>query len=194
MINLAPDIEVRIPSRHWLPDRTQTRREVLVTLCNLGATFKKGSEALGGLYLRICDHIRQYEITPEEARFTLASVGFDKVRASEVIRVAYAPAKVYNEFSARLIGFKVALSKTRLYYMAGRGKQRYKRRQLQRAGVRLVKRLEENGLNEWSFAHRKFTITGLRENVCYIQLRAIRRCLVRRLSITQNSTLYGSVA
>lgn len=194
MINLAPDITVNIPSVHWLPQPADTHREALVTLCNLGTVFKTGSEALGGLYLRICDTVRKYELVPEEVRFTLLAVGWSKVRISEVIRVAYSPPAVYHEFSARLIGFKVALSRTRLYYMAGRGKKRYKRRQLQRAGVRLVKRLEENGLNEWSFAHRKFTITGLREIVCYIQFRAIRRCLVRRLSLTQNSTLYGSVA
>ncbi len=168
MIELAPPIEVKIPSRHWLPEKTDSRREVLVTLCNLGTLFQKGSEALGGLHLRICDTVRQHELTPEEVRFTLLAVGWGKVRISEVMRVAYAPHKVYNEFSARLIGFKVALSKTRLYYMAGRGKLRYKRRKLQRAAVRLVKRLEENGLREWSFSFREWRITGQLESVCYI--------------------------
>jgi len=168
MIELAPAIEVKLPSRHWLPERADSKRSALVTLCELGTVFKKGAEALGGLYLRICDTVRKYELTPEEVRFTLSAVGWSKVRISEVMRVAYAPQKVYNEFSARLIGFKVALSKTRLYYMAGRGKLRYKRRQLQRAAVRLVKRLEENGLREWSFACREWRISGQLETVCYI--------------------------
>lgn len=170
MKDLAPPIELKIPSAHWLPDRaSDDRRDVLRQLCELGAIFKKGSEALGGLYLRICSHIRHYEITPEESKFVLASVGFSKVRISEVLRVAYCPPKLYNEFSARVIGFRVCLKKTRLYYMAGRNKVRYKRRQLQRAGVRLVKRLEENGLDEWSLSHRGFEISGQRSSVCYIQ-------------------------
>lgn len=170
MKDLAPEIELSIPSLHWLPEASDSHADVLDRLARLGTIFKTGSEALGGLYLRICEHIRHYRITPEEARVTLCNCGFSKVRVSEVLRVAYCPPNLYNEFRARVIGFRVCLKKTRLYYMAGRHKTRYKRRQLQRAGVRLAKRLEENGLDEWSLTHSGFEITGTRSSVCYIQL------------------------
>jgi len=170
MIDQAPDTIIKVPSRWWLSERTDTHPDALARLGELGTIFQKGTEALGGLYLRICDHIRVYKITPDDARATLSKVGFRRQRISEVLRVASAPANIYNEYKARLTSFRIALTKTRMYYMVAKNKPRYRQRQLQRAGIRLVKRMKENGLREWSITHDGFRVSGQTVSVCYIQL------------------------
>ncbi|HAV62231.1 MAG TPA: hypothetical protein DCY13_07675 [Verrucomicrobiales bacterium] len=166
---LAKAEVLEVPTRWVLPVRNVTRAECLKELRTLGEHFQKGLEGLGSLYLRITDHIRHYELTAEEVRATFKPVGFQDSRISELLRVATAPETIYREYSARLVGFRIALKKTRMFYMVGRNQPRYRRRQLQRAAVRLVKRLRENNLSEWQFNYGGLQIVAHDElNITYI--------------------------
>ncbi len=167
-VELTPPETVEFPGRYWLPDPATTRPEALAQLRSLAATFEKGSVALGGLYLRICDHIRKFGITPPEARKELAAAGYPAPKISELIKVANAPEAVYHEYHSRNVGFRATLRKTRLYYMAGRHRKQYKQRLLQRASLRLCLRMAEVGVREHRFAHGDYRLEARREAVCYI--------------------------
>jgi hypothetical protein len=55
------------------------------------------------------------------------------------------------------------------FYMVGRNKPRYRKRQLQRTAIRLVKRLRENNLSEWQFNYGGITIVAHDKlNITYI--------------------------
>lgn len=146
-------VTLELPGRWFMPSRTQSRETSLKQLRQLGELFVRGAMAVGNLYLRICDHIRAYDIDPAEVSQALSQAGFPESRISEVKRVAYAPQEIYMEYSAGRYGFRVALEKSRLYYAAHRTKPQAKRRQLRKAAGRLIKlaSVMHSGPDGWEY-------------------------------------------
>lgn len=148
-MELASPITLTLPTRWYLPEKGMTRASAIVQLRELGEQFVKGSQALGGLYLRITDHVRHHELDPEEVRPVLRQAGFPVARISEVLRVAGAPEPIYAEYSTSRIGFRVALAKTRLYHLAQGTRLPYKRRQARRMSARLIRQVMAIGVEAW---------------------------------------------
>ncbi len=132
-------VTLQIPGRWFQLNRELPHEIAVKQLFELGEMFMRGAMAVGNLYMRICDHIRMYEIDPLEVSQALTKAGFPDSRISEIKRVAYAPQDVYLEYSAGQYGFRVALAKSRLFYAAQRTKAHAKRRQLRKAAGRLIK-------------------------------------------------------
>jgi len=68
---------------------------------------------LGTKYFDLCNYIRTHQIAPRQVSELLYKMSFTKSRISEINKVANAPDKVWNEYSAKLIGFTKALATTR---------------------------------------------------------------------------------
>lgn len=73
----------------------------------------KATIATGILWLELCKYIRANAIAPKVVSRELAALGFNKVRISEVNRVANAADEVWNEYEARGLGFRHALELVR---------------------------------------------------------------------------------
>lgn len=110
---LAPDFKLEIPSRWAFIKRDAPAEEVLSQLEAMAQIARNGSEALVGLYMRICDVIRQTNIPHKDARKVLSKY-FCQPRVSEILRVSRAPHDVYTRYRIGFFGFKAALRATRL--------------------------------------------------------------------------------
>jgi len=137
--------EFALPGRWLTPVKGQARAESLEQLKELGRLFLKSACAVSGLYLRICSHIRAYELDVDEVSEALKEAGFPPPRVSEIRRVAFAPEWLYREFMADAVGFRVALRKTRMYYAVRRTDKSVRRRKLRRALARVSRLLADLG-------------------------------------------------
>jgi len=73
----------------------------------------KATVKTGRLYFDLCMYIRKNQISPKLVSFELSELGFNRVRISEINRVAQAADDVWNEFEAQTIGFRKTLEMTR---------------------------------------------------------------------------------
>ncbi|MCZ7640564.1 MAG: hypothetical protein M5U12_33605 [Verrucomicrobia bacterium] len=162
-----PSGTVTLPVNRFcaVPAGRLSHSEALAKVREVAGLFERGGEAVTGLYLGLCDLIRTHELEAAEVRPVLLAAGWSKSRASEVLRVAGAPESVWREYSARLVGFKVALQRTRLYRMVGRGSQRYRERMARRAGVRLVQRLDGLPVVEWQLEFGRWRVAAQQLNI-----------------------------
>jgi hypothetical protein len=110
---LAAHRILTIPTRYVIR-KNATRHECLAELTRLGAIFANGAEALGSLYLRITDLIRNERLTDAEVRDSLCD-HFPPSRISELLRVATAPDHIYCNYKLRVSGFRATLERTRMY-------------------------------------------------------------------------------
>jgi len=94
-----------------------------------------GTEALHGVYMRICDLIRQHSFTDAEVRELLAD-RFPPPRVSELLRVANAPPETYRRYRCGFVGFRAALAECRGYRI--NDTEHLKRRKIKRAASRLL--------------------------------------------------------
>jgi len=78
-----------------------------------GLAIAKATIATGLLWLGLCKYIRSNAIPPKVVSRELGTLGFNKVRISEVNRVANAADEVWNEYEARGLGFRHALELVR---------------------------------------------------------------------------------
>jgi len=78
-----------------------------------GIAIAKATVATGLLWLNLCKFIRANAIAPKLVSEQLGSLGFNRVRVSEVNRVANAPDDVWSEYEAKAIGFRNALDLVR---------------------------------------------------------------------------------
>lgn len=132
MAELA-EYAVIVPSR-WaiMPlDHAGALRE----LDRLAGVLVEGAEALGGLYMRICDTMREHQLTDTEIRSVLER-HFPPPRVSEFIRIARAPEEVYRRYRGGFVGFRAALAECRGYHVHGDGW--LTQRKIRRAAERLV--------------------------------------------------------
>jgi len=104
-VELVLPVELKLPGRWFQRARGQSREASLEQLRELGRLFIKSAVAVGDLYLRICDHVRAYDLDPDEVGAALRDAGFPASRVSEIRRVAFAPSNIYNEFMTKGIGF-----------------------------------------------------------------------------------------
>jgi len=148
---LAKPVELTLPTRWFRPSRQQSREASIEQLRDLGRLFIRSALAVGDLYLRICDHIRAYDLDPDEVTQALRDASFPPSRISEIRRVAFAPENLYREFMSKGLGFRVALEKTRMYYAARRGERRGKRRKLRRASMRVVELVKDLAEGDWEY-------------------------------------------
>jgi len=132
---LAPSSQIAIPSRWSVLTARATREEVLSEIDSLAAILVKGVAALQGLYLRICDTMRNHHVSNEDAREIL-SRHFPPPRVSELIKVANAPEEVYRRYRAGFFGFKAALAECRGYRILPEERLVHKR--MRRAAERLI--------------------------------------------------------
>jgi len=58
------------------------------------------------VYYDLVTYIRENKVGPKVVSYQMGEMGFNKVRISEVNRVAGAPDALYNQFAARALGFR----------------------------------------------------------------------------------------
>ena len=157
-IEQCAPVELQIPGRWFQHVRGQARDVSIEQLRELGRLFLHSAVTVGNLYLRICDHIRAYDLDPDEVAAALRDAGFAASRISEIRRVAFAPENLYREFMTQGLGFRVALTKTRLYYDVRSRDRRTKRRKLRRASARVIRLLKDLGERSWEYRAKNYTL------------------------------------
>jgi hypothetical protein len=75
--------------------------------------FRDSVEKAQNKYWALCVLIRERQISPEAVQRELAEVGFRPERISEIKKVCFAPAALFEEFKARKVGFRLALARAR---------------------------------------------------------------------------------
>jgi len=158
VLELVPPVHLTLPGRFFHHVRGQAREVSVAQLRQLGELFLTASVAVTDLYLRLCSHIRAYDLDPDEVAVALREAGFPASRISELCRVAFAPDNIWREFSATHIGFRVALTKTRMYYENRRGDRRTKRRKLRRASARVIRLLRDLGETGWEYRAKNYQL------------------------------------
>jgi len=135
----APTI-VEFPSRWTIQkhDTVSAARE----LSSLAETLVKGCEAIHSLYMRMCDLIRQNQLSDNEVR-KLLEKHFPHPRISEILRVSRAPDEVYRRYRAGFFGFKAALAECRGFTINSTSE--LTRRKIRRCAERLVLLLDGPG-------------------------------------------------
>ncbi len=136
MCNLGdslPPATITIPGR-WAGS-TLTHAEAVAEVDRLAAILVKGTDALCGLYLRICDTIRLRKFTDDEIRETLSKY-FPAPRVSEFVKIANAPDEVYRRYHAGFIGFRSALAECRSYTI--NSTHALKQKKIRRTAERLI--------------------------------------------------------
>lgn len=134
MKELTEPKTIECPSR-WTLFGSQTLEQGKTEIQKLAGIIVKGTEALGGVYMRLVDTIRHHGFTDDEVRKML-SRHFSEPRVSEILRVAKAPEEVYNRYMAGFFGFKAALRECRSYTITP-GTELI-RRKAKRAAIRLI--------------------------------------------------------
>lgn len=112
MLNEPLPVTLSIPSR-WNFEKL-THAEAVEEVDRLAQILVRGTDALCGLYLRICETIRVRQFTDEEIRSVLGK-HFPQPRVSEFVKIANAPPEVYRRYQAGFIGFRAALAECRGY-------------------------------------------------------------------------------
>lgn len=139
-----------IPSR-WGKGKF-SHDEAIEEIDRLAKILVRGADALCGLYLRICDTIRESRLENEEIRSTL-SKHFPPPRVSEFIKIANAPEDVYRRYRAGFIGFRAALSECRGYRI--NSSEFLQSKKIRRAARRLIDLI----------GHGEVTVKGRRVSV-----------------------------
>lgn len=131
LVELEPEERISIPGRWAVGNPADYRAE----LKRLAVVFAAGTQALGGLYMRICDTIRKSNLTDSEVRSVLES-NLSAARVSELLRVAHAPEEVYIRYTTGFFGFKAALRECRGYVVTP--SEELRRRKMRRTAERLI--------------------------------------------------------
>lgn len=131
-----------IPSRFDLCKRNRT--ETLKELDRCAAILAHGLEQLSGLYMRMCDLIRDHDLTDAEIRQVLGK-HFPPPRVSEFCLVARAEPETYRRYRAGFVGFKATLAECRGYRLHGNAWLH--QRKVRRAAERLVTLLDRGELD-----------------------------------------------
>jgi hypothetical protein len=139
-MELAQPKIIEVPAR-WTLGRF-TPETAAIELQALGEVLNRGCEALGGLYMRMCDLIRSSGLSDSEVRKALDR-HFPEARISEILRVSRAPEQVYLRYRAGFFGFKAALRECRGYQVTPTGE--LTRRKVRRAAQRLVALMPQPG-------------------------------------------------
>jgi uncharacterized protein (DUF2236 family) len=132
-MELGTPVKLTIPSRWVVINRDHQAAQA--ELSQIAIILVRSAEAIGDLYMRMCDLIRESDITDDEVRHILES-HFPPSRISEILRVSRAPREVYIRYTAGFFGFKAALRQCRGYQVTAA--KELCRRKIRRAAERLV--------------------------------------------------------
>src|SRR5215218_6546786 len=99
-VEVVPPVSLTLPGRYFQRARGQSREKSIEELRTLGELFIKSAVAVTDLYLRICLHIRYYDLDRDEVATALKTAGFPASRISELCCVAFAPENIWKEYSA----------------------------------------------------------------------------------------------
>lgn len=93
---------------------TPAEKEQMAKVEEMGKAIIHKTAEVGGLYRALVTYIRQQSVNPRFAAQKLSDLGFNKVRCSEIIRVAMSPDDVYKDYEAEQISFKTTLDLARV--------------------------------------------------------------------------------
>lgn len=105
-MDLGHPILIKCPNRWTLCTNSEQAK---LEIAELAEVINQGTQALGGVYMRICDTIRNAGLLDSEVRKAL-SPHFPPPRISEILKVCRAPEMVYARYHAGFFGFRAALS------------------------------------------------------------------------------------
>lgn len=131
-MELARESTITFPSQWYLKEEAVDDKRELMRLADIVA---RGTVALAGVYMRICQVIRSGALADEEVRKILEPY-FSGPRISELLRVSRAPEAVYVRYRGGFFGFKAVLRQCRGYTVTPDIELR--RRKLRRTAQRLV--------------------------------------------------------
>jgi hypothetical protein len=166
---LEPAVTVHVPGVRFLPGRGVPRDRVFRELAELGSLYGRSGDAVGGLYKRICEHVRRYDVEPSEVRKALGGT-FSGVRISEILRVCSAAEPLWFDYMAGEVSFRVVLLQTRLRRSVVRKSSVVRWRNCRRAAARMVRFLEGLGENDWTHRSRGWQVEVRRVNITNIVL------------------------
>jgi len=107
---LAPVVAQNAKVTEALTKEEAVQADTIVKFCkSLIQSAKKQAQ----VYYDLVTYIRENKVAPRLVSAKMVEMGFNKVRASEVNRVANAPEALYNQFAARALGFKNVLQLVR---------------------------------------------------------------------------------
>lgn len=156
---LSGPVTVVFPGQFHLTQGKPSREQVLEQIDSMAATLNKGATAVRGLYLRICQTIREHNISDEDARATLGR-HMPEPRVSEMLRIARSDKDLWARFEAGIIGYRSALRGARYYSI---NTETWKKRALRRTAQNFIKIAGKESRLEFSCLGWKITaerITG----------------------------------
>lgn len=166
-VELGCRVQIDIPSEGFLAGRNVPRDRMVKELAELAGLYGKTGQAVGGLYKRICEHVRRYDLGPSEVRKALGGT-FSGVRISEILRVTAAPEPLWFDYMAGEVSFKVVLLRTRLSRSVRAKSSAVRWRNCRRAASRMVKFLEGLGGNDWTYRTGGWQVEVRRVNITNI--------------------------
>lgn len=137
-MELADAVTITFPSQ-WAIVKLRDA-DAQIEIKNMAKTIQRGTAAVVGLYMRMCQTIRQSTLSDAQVRDILSD-HFNDQRISEILRVSRAPEQVYQKYTAGFFGFKAALRECRGYRIMET--EDLHRRKLRRAARRLVELTSE---------------------------------------------------
>ena len=105
---LAPHFTLKIPKAFI---KNRERAEILDQLEKMAGRVARNVEAMSGLYLRICEAIRETNIPVKDARAVL-SKHFNKQKTSELLRISKTSKEEYLRYRTELFRSKAAVPET----------------------------------------------------------------------------------
>jgi len=86
-------------------------------LMELGLAATKAVLEAGRKYFEVAEYVRKNQVPKVRTQESLRAVGFAESRISEIIKVAAAPAAIWQQYAERVIGWQKILSASRLLEM-----------------------------------------------------------------------------
>jgi hypothetical protein len=133
-MELTEPLPLLVPGR-WTVGKLNYGQAVS-ELDRLAGILAHGVDQLHGLYMRMCDLIRDNNLSDDDVRLALCK-HFSPPRVSEFLRVAHAPDAVYRRYHGGFVGFKAALRECRGYRVTPN--EQLRRRKIQHAAQRLAR-------------------------------------------------------
>jgi hypothetical protein len=93
---------------------TATREEVIGELTKLVHTLSSGAKVLSGLYMRVCDMMRNYNLSDDDIR-TVLRPHFSNPRICDFLKIVHSPDEVYRKYRGGFIGFRATIEQCRTF-------------------------------------------------------------------------------
>lgn len=107
-----PSAPVEVPRDVEVQKSLEVAHATMVN--KLGVDIIRKTGEVAGLYLGLCQYIRQNKVAPKLVSFELTKLGFKRSRVSEINRVSQASDKLFTAYQAKAIGFDKCLEMARV--------------------------------------------------------------------------------